>query len=513
MPTIGGKRLFEKGKGMEQQAQVEPTFSGWRKVFWPIQNSELSRVLPMALMIGGIIFTYSLFRDVKDALIVTHCGAEAIPFLKLYGTLPFAFLFMAFYGYLGDRVSKRALFRGWIVGFTLFFLAFGFILYPMSDSLHASSTTFNAWQEAFPRIQYMVSLAAHWTYALFYVMAELWGTIAFVLFWQFTNDTTNLREAKRFYPLLILVGNLGFFLEGLFVFFISKQAGESHANSTFGTNLKWSVLAMALSSALILYLYKWMHKKFPEIKNLTNKQVKKTTEGKTVKPSLMTSFSVVFKSPYLMLMLVLVLSYGITINLVEVTWKAQLKEQFPSAAGYFHFMGSFSMVFSIVTGIAMLFGSYLLRKLGWFLSAIGTPFIMCVTGIVFFLCIIFRESLAPFFAFFGLTPLLVSIFAGAAQVILTKSFKYFLFDSTKEMAYIPLSPDLRLKGKAVVDGIGDRLGKSGVGVIQQVLLASIVGATQLVIAPYLGLIFIIVVFAWLWAVVALNKRFRAISKD
>lgn len=41
------------------------------------------------------------------------------------------------------------------------------------------------------------------------------------------------------------------------------------------------------------------------------------------------------------------------------------------------------------------------------------------------------------------------------------------------MAYIPLKEDLRLKGKAAVDCVGDRLGKLGVGVLQQVLLMSI----------------------------------------
>ena len=35
-------------------------------------------------------------------------------------------------------------------------------------------------------------------------------------------------------------------------------------------------------------------------------------------------------------------SYGISINLVEVTWKSKIKQQFPNPNDYSAFMGDFS---------------------------------------------------------------------------------------------------------------------------------------------------------------------------
>ena len=35
-------------------------------------------------------------------------------------------------------------------------------------------------------------------------------------------------------------------------------------------------------------------------------------------------------------------SYGISINLVEVTWKGKIKQQFPNPNDYSSFMGDFS---------------------------------------------------------------------------------------------------------------------------------------------------------------------------
>ena len=37
-----------------------------------------------------------------------------------------------------------------------------------------------------------------------------------------------------------------------------------------------------------------------------------------------------------------VVSYGISINLVEVTWKSKIKQQFPNPNDYSAFMGDFS---------------------------------------------------------------------------------------------------------------------------------------------------------------------------
>ena len=75
-----------------------------------------------------------------------------------------------------------------------------------------------------------------------------------------------------------------------------------------------------------------------------------------------------------------VVSYGISINLVEVTWKSKIKMQFPNPNDYSAFMGDFSSSTGAVTFLMMLLSRFIFRKFGWGVAALITPTVLLVTG-------------------------------------------------------------------------------------------------------------------------------------
>ena len=117
-------------------------------------------------------------------------------------------------------------------------------------------------------------------------------------------------------------------------------------------------------------------------------------------------------------------------------------------------------------------------------------------------------SALKFASFFASTPLVLSVFFGTMQNTLSRASKYTLFDATKEIAFIPLDKSSRRKGKAAIDGVGSRLGKSSGSIITQGFI--IIFATLSASAPYIAFLFLIILGVWLISVVALGKRFNSL---
>lgn len=152
-----------------------------------------------------------------------------------------------------------------------------------------------------------------------------------------------------------------------------------------------------------------------------------------------------------------------------------------------------------------------MRRFGWGVAALITPIVLLITGVGFFSCVLFRDSLMGVIAMMGTNPLMLAVIFGTIQNVMSKSSKYSLFDPTKEMAYIPLDQESKVKGKAAIDVVGARFGKAGGSLIQQGLLVACgsLGA----ITPYIAVILFGIIAAWIIAACALSKRFNALSSS
>ena len=103
---------------------------------------------------------------------------------RVYGVLPAATVFMLVYSKVSTMLSKRALFYATALPFFGFYLMFKLVMYPMRDSLHPSPAA-GAAANVPEGLSYMVNLYRHWTFALFYVVSELYSSVRFVTFVRF----------------------------------------------------------------------------------------------------------------------------------------------------------------------------------------------------------------------------------------------------------------------------------------------------------------------------------------
>jgi ATP:ADP antiporter, AAA family len=493
---------------------TKPEFGKWRSFFWPVHNFELKKLLPMFFLFFFINFNYTILRDTKDALIVTapNSGAEAIPFLKVWGVLPFAILFMIGYAKLSNVVSKQKLFYITVSTFIAFFAFFALVLYPCKDFLHPTVMA-DSLSTFLPNgLSGLVAIFRNWTFALFYIMSELWGSAAIsLMFWGFANDITKVSESKRFYAMFGLGANLAMLVSGPAIIYFSNIRSRLPADvDAWGVSLNYMLSMVVLSGLIIMGIYWWINKNvLTDARFFNADEIKKPKKSKP-KMSLKESFMFLAKSKYMGCLAILVIGYGIAINLVEVTWKGQLKLQYPNPNEYSAFMGYFSTCTGAITILMMLFvGGNVIRRWGWTVAALVTPVVLLVTGAGFFSFVIFRDSLVGFISMIGTTPLMLAVIFGTVQNIMSKSAKYSLFDPTKEMAYIPLDQESKVKGKAAIDVVGARFGKSGGSLLQQGLIAACgsLGA----ITPYVAGILFAIIGAWIVASKSLGRQFGLLN--
>jgi hypothetical protein len=88
-----------------EEIVVQPSKTPSYTILFPIYPKELAKFFGLSSMMFWAIFVFTLARDTKDALIVTSCGAESIAFLKVYGVIPAATLFMILYSKLASILS------------------------------------------------------------------------------------------------------------------------------------------------------------------------------------------------------------------------------------------------------------------------------------------------------------------------------------------------------------------------------------------------------------------------
>ncbi len=484
-----------------------------RSFFWPVYGNEHRKLVPMFTLFFLISFIYNILRCMKVTLVVTASGssAEVIPFLKVWAVLPGAILLTYLYTKLSNRLNREQVFYAMLAIFLGFFFVFVLFIHPNREALELTRlSTFL--QENLPEglkgLNGFITIIRHWHLTLFYMLSELWGAVVLsMLFWGFANEITSVNEAKRFYAIFALGANSSGILSGQCAQLLTLD--HYHPNLPFGS-VAWEQ-SLILQLGLVLLVGLIVVGLFYRVNRLlVPKQtvvLAKKEKPKRPKLSLLECFSHIMKSRYMLYIAVLVVAYNIVYNLSDVLWTEQIRERYPLASdfnAYMNKMASLTGVFA--TFSALLLSGNVIRRFGWTTTAMLTPALWLITSIGFFGCLLFVNNVAftDFLgSLFGMPVYMLTLFFGSMQICLGRAAKYTVFDESKEIAFIPLSHEDQRKGKAVVDGIVSRFGKSGGSIIIQVLL---VFCGELIFTiPYVAAILFVTLGFWCVAVWRLGQ--------
>lgn len=479
-------------------------FSPLRSALFPVHGYEMKKFFSMSLLMFFILFVYTMVRDLKDPLIQYYAvlgGPELIAQLKFFFVMPAAFLLVMLYSFLINKFGFNKTFYILITSFLMFYVAFLLFLFPSRAYIHPNEATVKAMQASWPSFLYWtVPCITNWSFTLFYVFSELWGTIAISsLFWQFAYKATMKNEVKRFFGLYAVIGNVGVTLSGFLLKFISSNfKGEKSLYICVTTSIVCGLIAIVL-----FWYVNNIVLKDPRYFDATQVKEKKKKE----KVGVMDGIKFLFKSPYLLLISAIVICYGVAINFAEVIWKAYMRIYFPDPNQYQAMMGNLSILVGILTIVASVIGQNIIRKTKWRTAALVPAIILGVFGGIFFGIVLYGNYVSTMI--FGLNFVALAVWFGMAQDALSKSVKYCLFDATKNMAYLPLDAESRSKGQAAVEVIGGRAGKAGSSLIQNILTGFVSAGSKL--TSHVGTIFVIfaiTAIGWVCSVFNLSKKYE-----
>ena len=357
----------------------------------------------------------------------------------------------------------------------------------------------------------LAKLIAHWTSALYYIIAEVYSSVSIgILFWQYANDVVSVDQAPRFYPLFAQMSGLAPIVAGQYVVRYASRVPDISTSLYRVTNL------VTLCGIMICLFYRWsnMYIRRTEKKKENEEMMTTTTstttaatttttmkkkKKKKTKMTMIESTKFLASSEYLRLIATLVLGYGLSINFTEIIWKSCVKRQYPDPLDYQRYMANFSSIVGLSTCIVIFLGVHAIRILGWRIGALATPAAMGLLSVPYFLSILVGLD-SPH-------RLRMAVIFGTIQSLISKTTKYALFDPTTQMAYIPLDEESKVKGKAAIEVLGSRIGKSGGSLVQQVLVlmfGNIISA-----APILAVLYYAVLGWWAYSANRLSSLFYA----
>ncbi|MFT4553396.1 MAG: AAA family ATP:ADP antiporter [Chlamydiales bacterium] len=442
--------------------------SKFRKVLFPIENNEMKKFLSLAILMLLIIFCNTLLRNLKDTLIVMTNGAFSLAFVKTWFVLPLMFVFFFVYSKLSNHFQPSSIFCGIILAFMLVFAVFGFVIHPYVDFFKLTSI-YSYLPDSFLHggLYHLAVLIEYWPFTFFYFISELWSSVMIsLLFWQFTNSFVSTDQAKRFYPLFGQIADFGMIMGGITLVLLSRETSQNYQRSWEHSFAYFTIILLVTSTA-ILFLYRYINKNIVpmDTEEKGNQTKKKTTL------SIKDSLKHVANSPYLSHMAVMVLCFAVTSNLLEISWKYYIESYSETKNEFTTLLGYFSVATGVSTILLMSVGSLCLRFFGWRIGALIPPIFILISGLSFFSSVYLENFLDVKLQAIGSSFLFLVIVLGSLTNIFGKSIKYALFDPTKEMAYLPLDQESKVKGKAAVDVVGVRLGKSAGSLIQQGVFA------------------------------------------
>lgn len=392
--------------------------------FYPdIEKNEIKKFTLFALALCCILTAYWQLRMIKDLFFYMRLGfppelgwdsdygRSLIPKLKMISPCVITFI-VIIYTKLLDMFEKHTLFY--------IFCSFYTIIFGLTSYAVFITQTYG------PHCIGKLPLAALGISV--YLVTESFGSLIVALFWSFAASCNKSHEAKKAFPFIIAIAQLGTILGSSLLI--------------FGFSL-W--IYYALCTGLIVLVMVIIHR---IMKVIPSEQLISDTIEKKQKPDIFAGIRLLSTQPYLLAVFIASTFYEIIKTFIDFQMKSQAS-LFMSQAAYTTFCGWFAFWTNVTAFLIALLGtSYIMKKYGLRFCILISP-------------ITYALALSSLYMYYRTNPSAENLFyATFITMIIVTAISYAINNPTKEMMYIPTSHDAKFKVKGITDTIGSRGAKA-----------------------------------------------------
>ena len=445
--------------------------------FGDFEREEFKKFLRMGLIFAVIIGVYWTLRPLKDAIFIQLVDRFQLPYAKTVSVLALLPLVM-FYTKLLERTSRERMLVILPAFYGIAVLCFGVAMYFVQASAEDIAGRSAGSLIATRGLGY-----------LWYLFVESFGSLVVALFWAFAADSTAPASAKRGFPLVVAIGQMGG------IIFPYNIGGLPHRLGLTSDSLSLAFLGflILLIIPLVGYFLRATPKHLLTSFHGTNEQ----KEEHKQEPGALEGLKLMLKHRYLLGIFAANFIYEVVITIFDFNFKVAASTLHTGVA-LSHYLSLYGSSVNIVSLACLLLGiSNVTRYLGLSVALVAMPIIV---GLALF----------SFLTIDSLT-FLFGLMVGS------KAINYALNGPALKQLYIPTTPDVRFKAQAWIETFGSRASKEA-GSLFNMLLAPLQKSFGLLAGRgyYLtlsGCIGFPLLIVWLFAALYLGRTFRKAVQD
>ena len=444
--------------------------------FGNFEKEEFKKFLRMGLIFALIIGVYWTLRPLKDAVFIQLVGSLQLPFAKTISVLALLPLVM-FYTKLLEKTSREKMLIILPTFYGISILLFSLLMLGAQRNQEIADHSFLA--RAGIKI-----LGYAW-----YLFVESFGSLVVALFWAFAADTTEPLHAKRGFPLVVAIGQLG----GVILPY--SIGGLPHRLSCSTDAL--SIMCLGLLTLLIIPLTRYFLRATPSHLLASYQGKNEQAIENKQEPGFLEGLKLLLKNRYLLGIFAANFIYEVVVTIFDFNFKISAGAHY-SGVALSNYLSIYGSSVNIVSLFCLLLGiSNITRFLGVGTALSAMP-------------IIVGAALLGFLSLNSLTFLF-------ALMVGSKAINYALNGPALKQLYIPTTPDVKFKAQAWIETFGSRTSKQAGSMFNMTLapLQSAFGALagKSHYLMFSGILCFPLLALWLFIAIFLGKSFKRAIRE